>query len=63
MRSKPYRKWKRQLRELVELFLLPVFATLLPWRWSLRCRGAGACVCFDGYLAGLAGTARKSSCR
>lgn len=36
MRSKPYRKWKRQLRELVELFLLPVFATLLPWRWSLR---------------------------
>lgn len=36
MRTKPYRKWKRQLRELVELFLLPVFATLLPWRWSLR---------------------------
>jgi|JI10StandDraft_1071094.scaffolds.fasta_scaffold611207_2 phosphatidylinositol dimannoside acyltransferase len=34
--QRPYRKWKRQLRELVELFLLPVAATLLPWRWSLR---------------------------
>jgi hypothetical protein len=30
------RRWRKRLRELTELFLLPVAATLLPWRITLR---------------------------
>lgn len=32
----PKRRWRKRLREFVELFALPVFCTLLPWKLTLR---------------------------